>query len=118
MTDTAKEAGMWEYSTTAWNIASRYSNVLASETRDLAAQIDKALTDERAALLHLQVQEWTHDQLMTNAKLVEIVRAEAQRVSRGCYFDSVEAQQVYASMVSACIQVVLELVAEKREVKP
>ena len=37
------------YSDTAWEIASKYSNVLASETRDLAAWIDKALADEREA---------------------------------------------------------------------
>jgi hypothetical protein len=38
---------MREYSPTAWNIASRYSSVLASETRDLAAHIDAALARER-----------------------------------------------------------------------
>jgi hypothetical protein len=32
-----------QFSKTAWDIASQYSNVLASETRDLAAQIDDAL---------------------------------------------------------------------------
>lgn len=40
---------MREHSTTAWDIASKYSHVLASETRDLAAWIDKAIADERAA---------------------------------------------------------------------
>ncbi len=35
------------YSETAWTIASAYSHVLASKTRDLAAWIDKALADER-----------------------------------------------------------------------
>lgn len=38
---------MKEYSKTAWGIASQYSGVLASETRDLAAQIDAALLAER-----------------------------------------------------------------------
>lgn len=38
---------MTEYSKTAWDIASRYSDVLASETRDLAAQIDEALAVQR-----------------------------------------------------------------------
>jgi hypothetical protein len=38
---------MREHSPTAWNIASRYSSVLASETRDLAAHIDAALARER-----------------------------------------------------------------------
>lgn len=35
------------HSKTAWDIASRYSAVLASETRDLAGAIDKAIADER-----------------------------------------------------------------------
>ena len=38
---------MNEYSETAWNIASRYSSVLASETRNLTAQIDAAINAER-----------------------------------------------------------------------
>jgi hypothetical protein len=38
---------------TAWEIASKYSHVLASETRDLAAWIDKALTGEREACAEL-----------------------------------------------------------------
>lgn len=38
---------MKEHSKEAWEIASRYSAVLASETRDLAAHIDKALQAER-----------------------------------------------------------------------
>jgi hypothetical protein len=38
---------MQEHSETAWNIASRYSGALASETRDLAAQIDATLAAER-----------------------------------------------------------------------
>lgn len=41
---------MKEHSETAWKIASLYSNVLASETRDLAAQIDAAIADQRQAL--------------------------------------------------------------------
>ena len=36
---------MKKYSAEAWGIASKYSDVLASETRDLAAQIDAALAD-------------------------------------------------------------------------
>lgn len=35
------------HSDTAWNIASKFSHVLASETRDLAAHIDIALAAER-----------------------------------------------------------------------
>ncbi len=38
---------MQEYSETAWGIASKYSHVLASETRDLATWIDKVIADER-----------------------------------------------------------------------
>lgn len=38
-----KELKLREFSEAAWNIASRYSSVLASETRDLAAAIDDAL---------------------------------------------------------------------------
>jgi hypothetical protein len=37
---------MKQHSETAWNIAGRYSNLLASETRDLAAAIDAALADQ------------------------------------------------------------------------
>ena len=33
------------YSKRAWSIASLYSHLLASETRDLAAHIDKAVND-------------------------------------------------------------------------
>jgi hypothetical protein len=33
------------YSKRAWSIASLYSHFLASETRDLAAQIDKAINE-------------------------------------------------------------------------
>ncbi|MCP4320118.1 MAG: hypothetical protein GY789_30100 [Hyphomicrobiales bacterium] len=41
------------HSDTAWTIASYYSSALASETRDLAAQIDLALNEalEECALL-------------------------------------------------------------------
>jgi hypothetical protein len=35
------------HSETAWNIASKFSGILASETRDLAALIDDALAAER-----------------------------------------------------------------------
>lgn len=38
---------MKEHSEAAWNIASAYSGVLASETRDLATRIDEALSAER-----------------------------------------------------------------------
>lgn len=38
---------MRNYSPTAWRIASLYSRVLASETRDLAAHIDLAIAHER-----------------------------------------------------------------------
>lgn len=38
---------MKQHSDTAWNIASLYSRILASETRDLAAHIDGALIVER-----------------------------------------------------------------------
>lgn len=49
MTD-IKPPPMHVYSDTAWDIASLYSHCLASETRDLAAQIDKALADQSATL--------------------------------------------------------------------
>lgn len=41
---------MKQHSEAAWKIASLYSHVLASETRDLAAQIDAALAGQRQAL--------------------------------------------------------------------
>jgi hypothetical protein len=45
--DCAVGAGdMRQFSKTAWDIASQYSNVLASETRDLAAQIDDVLNKQ------------------------------------------------------------------------
>jgi len=45
---------MREHSKTAWSIASRYSAVLASETRDLAAQIDAAIQPYAKALAQSQ----------------------------------------------------------------
>lgn len=39
------------HSKTAWDIASRYSSVLASETRDLAAAIDVAIGTETEGLV-------------------------------------------------------------------
>ncbi|MGM4891217.1 hypothetical protein [Tardiphaga sp. 839_C3_N1_4] len=39
---------MRQHSKEAWDIASQYSHVLASETRDLAAQIDDLITKLRA----------------------------------------------------------------------
>ncbi len=44
------ETGLKIHSDAAWKIASLYSNVLASETRDLAAHIDVALEAERIVL--------------------------------------------------------------------
>ena len=44
---------MREYSETAWKIASQYSHALASETRDLAAWIDKVIADEREACANI-----------------------------------------------------------------
>ena len=38
---------MKQHSEAAWNIASKFSHALASETRDLAAHIDEALAAER-----------------------------------------------------------------------
>jgi hypothetical protein len=46
---TNQKADPHVYSKTAWDIASRYSSVLASETRDLAAAIDTALASQPAA---------------------------------------------------------------------
>jgi hypothetical protein len=37
---------MIEHSKVAWDIASRYSDILASETRDLAAAIDVAIANK------------------------------------------------------------------------
>jgi hypothetical protein len=39
---------MRKFSDTAWEIASRYSEVLASETRDLAAAIDAAIEGKKS----------------------------------------------------------------------
>lgn len=41
---------MHKYSEIAWSIANIYSRFLASETRDLAAHIDKALAADRAEI--------------------------------------------------------------------
>lgn len=38
---------MKQHSEVAWGIASKFSRVLASETRDLAALIDEAISAER-----------------------------------------------------------------------
>ncbi len=45
--------GMTKFSDTAWEIASRYSDVLASETRDLAGAIDAALTRQHETAVEL-----------------------------------------------------------------
>jgi len=47
--DDAQPAQLREHSKTAWGIASRYSSLLASETRDLAAAIDEALQAHSSA---------------------------------------------------------------------
>jgi len=49
----AKEGPMRTYSDKAWEIASKYSHALASETRDLAAWIDKAIEDERESCANI-----------------------------------------------------------------
>lgn len=41
---------MKQHSDTAWKIASKFSHVLASETRDLAAHIDVALDEKDLAI--------------------------------------------------------------------
>ncbi len=41
---------MENYSKEAWDIANRYSDVLASETRDLAGWIDAALKEQSSQL--------------------------------------------------------------------
>ena len=38
---------MWKYSDAAWQIASRFSDVLASDTRTLAGAIDEVLKQDR-----------------------------------------------------------------------
>lgn len=47
MTEVLDDKIMRQHSETAWKIASLYSHVLASETRDLAAHIDVAIAAER-----------------------------------------------------------------------
>lgn len=46
---------MRNYSPTAWRIASLYSSVLASETRDLAAHIDMAIARERERCVQIAI---------------------------------------------------------------
>ena len=48
-----------KYSEAAWDIASLYSHALASETRDLAAHIDKIVTERDE--LAKQLSQTTHD---------------------------------------------------------
>lgn len=48
---------MKEHSEMAWKIASGYSRVLASETRDLAAQIDAAIGNERERCRNIALNE-------------------------------------------------------------
>lgn len=62
-----------EHSEAAWRIASRYSHVLASETRDLAAAIDAELASLRAQLAqseanHGQAVNYLQDQLASTRK--------------------------------------------------
>lgn len=44
---------MKQHSEIAWGIASKFSRVLASETRDLAGLIDAALAAERERCAHI-----------------------------------------------------------------
>lgn len=53
--------------------------------------------------------ELTRDALMTDPRLVEIVQAEAKRVAVALKLDTVDAKEVYRSMVSVCIEVAMTI---------
>lgn len=64
---------MREHSETAWKIASLYSTVLASETRDLAAHIDVALKAERERCASVA----SHRPHHSGPEIAEVIRALA-----------------------------------------
>lgn len=57
------------------------------------------------------------DALMIDPRLVEIVEGEAKRLSRALHLDVVDSKEVYRSMVSASINVVLAVMEDQGEVK-
>lgn len=71
---------MKQHSETAWNIASKFSHALASETRDLAGLIDEALDTKRPCVP--QSAHWLGDRQEADAS-----RHETD--ARGCvlYFE-------------------------------
>ncbi len=66
-----------QHSELAWNIASTFSHVLASETRDLAAHIDVAFAGLVADLALCQ----THRD-NDNKRLREIIKAQQGEIER------------------------------------
>lgn len=55
--------------------------------------------------------ELTRDALMTDPQLVGIVNRHAHLIAVSLKLDTVEAKEVYRSMVAACIEVALALSA-------
>lgn len=73
---------MRKFSKTAWTIAMRYSRVLASETRDLAAEIDAALLLQRpapAGEIASLIAKLRQD-VITGGGIVEITEAELEQL--------------------------------------
>lgn len=72
---------MQEHSKAAWGIASRYSNILASETRDLARHIDAAIAieRERCAQLAERLHEkpgWSPHYKNASAAIADLIRRD------------------------------------------
>lgn len=53
----------------------------------------------------------TRDALMVDPRLVDVVQAEAKRVSRALRLDTVDSKEVYRSMVAVCIEVAMTIAA-------
>lgn len=64
--------GLRIHSEAAWDVASKFSHALASETRDLAAHIDIALAAERERIA--QMVERVDNTMMKQDKLAQHIR--------------------------------------------
>lgn len=49
----------------------------------------------------------TRDDLLTNPEIIRLVEAESARVARALHLDTVDAKEVYRSMLEASVQVAL-----------
>lgn len=86
---------------------------------DLGQAQAKLIADQLARKLGLSVlnaslatSERTRESLMTDARLIEIVRNEMGVLSKALGLDAEQVKEVYRSMLSTCIQVMLTIARE------